>query len=229
MSKQPHEKIGIFKGKERLYNELILRSLFVEPLKDWSIAKNVLKLMQDSKRLPRKWRNLTEESDYKLTQKINSILIRRNGRLQDLLSKNYILRKEDNHEEIWHLTLKGVLALLVLDKSLINDVIDDKTATMQELINLSRTKATHAARNMSYFGMNVKLDFATYDKITTEFFKPLRTSEGWLNLVSQLEKAVGKGLDLDAMDSQDLILWVNALPTIRKLYTDFMKQEGVNP
>lgn len=114
-------KIGIFTGRERVYNEFILKTLFVKPnpMKGWDIAKEVYHSLVRNSVLPKRWKELDW---YSVTQKIYSVLIRKNGRLDDLRKKGYIGGRKAENSTVWYLGVKGAIATLILDKKLISGV-----------------------------------------------------------------------------------------------------------
>ena len=92
--------LGIFTGKKSEYNRLILKSLVTEAKQTIQIAEYIYLNKND---LPIK----VNKNEVK---QINSIICRKNSRLQELSDKGYI-RRENN---LWRLTPKGICVTLTL-------------------------------------------------------------------------------------------------------------------
>jgi hypothetical protein len=90
-------RIGIFEGRKASYNHEILKVLIEkEPLKAWDIAKQIAKGSMEK------------------TQDVYATLIRRNGRLNELLEKGYIFRLPNKQ---FIPTFKGIIAYLLTEKN----------------------------------------------------------------------------------------------------------------
>jgi hypothetical protein len=90
-------RIGIFEGRKAYYNRLILKILIEkEPLKAWDIAKQIAKGSMEK------------------TQDVYSTLIRKDGRLNELLEKEYISVLPNKQ---FIPTLKGIIAYLLTEKN----------------------------------------------------------------------------------------------------------------
>jgi hypothetical protein len=90
-------RIGIFEGRKAYYNRLILKILIEkEPLKAWDIAKQIAKGSMEK------------------TQDVYATLIRRNGRLNELLEKGYI---QVLSNKCYTPSLKGIIAYLHMEKN----------------------------------------------------------------------------------------------------------------
>ena len=109
------EYVPPFKGKSAIYNEAILMSLFKKgPIKEWALSKEVANVISSDK----------DEHD------VYSVLIRKNGRLEDLESKGYI--QYDKSEKKYELTFKGFITLGLVKPTLREDILlDDKFQKIQ--------------------------------------------------------------------------------------------------
>ncbi|MCJ7770531.1 hypothetical protein MUP37_03020 [Candidatus Bathyarchaeota archaeon] len=92
--------LGIFKGKKEEYNRLILKGLSTGPMKTIQIAEYIY-LNQE---------NAPVALNHNEVKSINSIICRRNSRIDELSSKGYIERKDD----LWKLDSKGTCVSLTL-------------------------------------------------------------------------------------------------------------------
>ena len=99
-------KNAIFSGKEAKYNRLILTALFEKGrLSAYKLAKEIAK--NDPDRKPK-------ENIHHNAQKINSVLVRRNGRLAKLSQQEFIEKKGTEYQ----LTMfKGLCSALCLMKT----------------------------------------------------------------------------------------------------------------
>ncbi|MEM3752763.1 MAG: hypothetical protein QXM65_07455 [Candidatus Bathyarchaeia archaeon] len=89
-------RIGIFEGKKADYNRKILKLLVEkEPLKAWDIAKQITKGSMDK------------------TQDVYSTLIRKNGRLDELIQKEYLTMLPNKR---YSPTFKGIIAYLHMEQ-----------------------------------------------------------------------------------------------------------------
>jgi hypothetical protein len=100
--------LGILTGKKREYNGLILKSLVTGAKKTIQIAEYVHLSQEDA----------PVKANYNEVRQINSIICRKNSRLEELSNKAYI-KRENN---LWKLTFKGISVALTL----FNDFADAK-------------------------------------------------------------------------------------------------------
>jgi hypothetical protein len=107
----------IFAGKGAKNNELALRTLYENGyLSAWKLAKEIA--INDPTRKPK-------EDVYHKAQKIQSVLIRKNGRLADLVEKEYIEKSEKGYCLTFN---KGFCAALALyEKDIPKPAIDEAT------------------------------------------------------------------------------------------------------
>ena len=99
-------QVGIFQGKKGKYNQLIFKALHEEGyLSAWQIAKYISK--KDPERRKRDW--------YHETQKVYSVLIRKNGRLEELVNKEYVQKTPRGYRTTYP---KGYCLALTLHKDI---------------------------------------------------------------------------------------------------------------
>lgn len=105
--------VAIFKGKKGENNESILKTLYEKGyLSAWKIARQIAE--NDPKRARKNW--------YHETQKVYSVLIRKGGRLEELLGKEFIEKTDQGY----CLTIyKGLCSALTLYENVIPPAIDD--------------------------------------------------------------------------------------------------------
>ena len=106
-------RISIFEGRKAYYNHAILKLIIEkEPLKAWDIAKHIAKGSMDK------------------TQDVYATLIRKNGRLNELLEKEYISKLPNKR---FAPTFKGIIAYLLTEK---NPKISDAYAELLSNIEI---------------------------------------------------------------------------------------------
>ena len=108
--------LKIFTGKGAKYNELIIKLLFERGyLSPWKLANEIA--LNDPTRKQK-------EDPYHKAQKIQSVLIRKNGRLEDLTKKGFIEKTEKGYCLTFE---KGFCSALTLYKEIPKPAIDDAT------------------------------------------------------------------------------------------------------
>jgi hypothetical protein len=96
--------LGIFQGKKRTYNELILKSLVFSPKTVMQIAEHIYHNTKQKVR----------HNPVNVKRSIFSVIDRPHGRLQELSGKQYIEKSGGK----WQLTFKGFCVALTLFESL---------------------------------------------------------------------------------------------------------------
>jgi hypothetical protein len=90
---------SIFEGKQAIYNKLVLETLLMNgELTAWEIAKQIEPQIVKM-----------EGDPYHKSQKIYGVLIRKDGRLDDLRFKNYVFLENNKKYQI---DFKGLIALI---------------------------------------------------------------------------------------------------------------------
>jgi len=110
------ERFEIFQGKKAAkYNELILRALYEKGyLSSWELAKKIAE--SDPARAMKDW--------YHEAQKVQSVLVRKRGRLSDLVEKEFIEKTDKGYCLTFN---KGFCSALVSYKEIPKPAIDETT------------------------------------------------------------------------------------------------------
>lgn len=118
--------IGIFQGKKREYNELILKSLLSGP----KITKQIAEYVYSN----RKERSITERRGNEV-KKIISTISKKDSRLEELKNKNYIFQEDG----LYKLTIKGKAVALTLVDSVYDVmpyIIEEHKNSLPEALQL---------------------------------------------------------------------------------------------
>jgi hypothetical protein len=118
--------IGIFQGKKREYNELILESLLSGP----KITKQIAEYVYSN----RKERSITERRGNEV-KKIISTISKKDSRLEELKNKNYIFQEDG----LYKLTIKGKAVALTLVDSVYDVmpyIIEEHKNSLPEALQL---------------------------------------------------------------------------------------------
>lgn len=179
-------KIGVFEGKKAQYNQVILEVLLKHgSLKTWEIAKQLFQMKTDIK---------NPEIAYARTQKIYSVIARRNGRLENLRKKGYI----NLENERWDLAFKG-FAILIKKPELLSEVNGyyfEKPPV--DLIKFGK-------KNVSFpFGVRVQINKRQF----LDTVKSLSGRSMLMKIVKSMEKLVQEGIDLDRISTTNLLLLI---------------------
>jgi len=165
-------RIGIFEGRKAYYNRLILKILIEkEPLKARDIAKQIAKGSMEK------------------TQDVYATLIRRNGRLNELLEKGYI---QVLSNKCYTPSLKGIIAYLHMEK-------EPRISSSYRNI-LSITSHIPDQLTMPFLGFKVDGEFVKKKIQNIKFTK---------GELLQLKKFIDESLtwiDLDAIHEEELII-----------------------
>ena len=175
-------RIGIFEGKKAYYNRMILKVLIEnKPMKAWSIAKEIAK----------KGIKKTEKTIRESTQDIYSILIRKNGRLNELLEKKYIMKSEG----FYFPTLKGIIAVLVSEEK-IPKIGDFYHGLLSEIKFPEKVK-------VPFF--DIEVNGKKFENGFKEFAESLSYQEGWIKIRSMFKELLESGIDLDRITDENVI------------------------
>ena len=179
-------KIGAFKGKKAWYNQMILKVLLKHgSLTTWGIAKRLFQMKTDIK---------NPEIAYARTQKIYSVIGRKDGRLEELRKKEYVNLENKN----WDLAFKG-FAILIKKPELLSEVNDyyfEKPPV--DLIKFGK-------KNVSFpFGVRVQINKRQF----LDTVKSLSGRSMLMKIVKSMEKLVLEGIDLDRISTTNLLLLI---------------------
>jgi hypothetical protein len=202
------EHIGIFKGREKDYNELILKTLLLKEIGNlptaWQISKDVYEEKNPHLSLEQK-----RIEGYRETQKIYSVFIRKNGRLNGLESKGYIQCIVENKKPVFAPTIKGTFATLIAYPDLIENISDTMKFDLQPFIEHSRKQLQKTSSKLAYFGVKIQIQRpAIYDEMIKHLLDRIKTKEGLFELVMTTKNALGHGLDLDSLSVEEFSVWL---------------------
>jgi len=167
--------LGIFHGKKRFYNELILRSLITSP-------KTVKQITQF----------ICQHERGKHPKHIYSVIDRPKGRLWELSSKGYIEKREGK----WQFTFKGFCVALTLFKSL------DEVKPFMEVFN--QMFKAQLLRMFDKHPLYALIKSEYVDEKVREILKRIEGDSSFselllLKLKEYTEGLIREGVDLDVL------------------------------
>ena len=188
-------RIGIFEGRKAYYNRAVLKILIEkETLKAWDIAKEIAK------------------GNMNKTQDDYATLIRKNGRLNELLEKEYISVLPNKQ---FIPTLKGIIAYLLTEKN-------PKISTLHSNLLSEMDISDKSNLTLPFFDIPItalsKEFFECLEEMTVEElceFKPLiHETLSWI--------------DLDAISNEELaiILIIRLNKALLKKLLDMLSKLG---
>ena len=208
VSKKQEFPIPIFSvGKEDhiIYNKLILKTLLTKgESKPWELA------MEIAPKIP----SLNETIQSTKTQKAFSVLIRKDGRLDDLTRKEYIRK---NERQKYELRLKGLAAILTLEP----DLAPKLSSYYRSEVIKFRPDDLDIQPFLSYEGRNSKALEDLYSGIE-------KNPRFYVILAEQTRKMILKGINLDAIREEDFgtMLFNGILePFMQELFLAILKQK----
>jgi hypothetical protein len=205
-TKKAKIKLGIFEGKKAKYNEFILRALLNGPMKAWDIAKYIYDNKPD-KKLSENW--------YNETQKINSLLTRRNGRLSELIDKEYIIRQNGKY----HLTIKGGSVALTL-----TDSVKSVPSKLFETSQINFKSIPEFGIVTPFFRVDKELLITMAEVLTETLKKP-----DFYELVRKTTlRLMENGLNLDKISDENFQALLASL-TIHKLMKNYFTKQKYAP
>jgi len=176
----PIDLIPIFQGKKREYNTLILEALATEgPLKNWSLAKKIYELSSKDRDV----------------HNIYSVIVRKNGRLEELHKKKYIGEIEDK----WGATEKGILGLLIVKPNLYNKIYPDYFSQ-----SMFSGLPTSFSFSVNIKGKSAKKNIDKSDINFTKFYKYYYSPQGYLDRSKTLKELIVEGINLDMINMETL-------------------------
>ena len=208
------EKIGIFKGRSATYNKLILQVLTEalsrgERLKEWELAKRIQKKLNKGNN----W--------YVEAQKIYSVLIRKNGRLNELKNKWYIqceVEEEDGRRvRYWLPTPKGLVSALILDPNLIDGVVNSPIWESKEFKKGLTKRVKKFRKTVQKGPVPIKVASKPLKKLLFQFIDSFKDKQRLRQLITDTKYLINKGFQLDLMDETDFCLMLQVTPTIKEM------------
>ena len=178
--------LGIFTGKKSEYNGLILKSLVIGAKKTIEIAEYVYLNKTDS----------PVKVNYNELKTINSIICRKNSRLEELSSRGYIKREKD----LWKLETKGLCVALTLfnDFSDLRKLVDFKELQQQFKSAITKIKRHPLIALITSVSSNTIKD--QYEMMEND---PKFVELFLFKLRAFTEELIRVGVDIDAMSNKD--------------------------
>jgi len=185
--KNKSKKLGIFSGKKAGNNKLILKSLLLGDKIDYEIAryivansketgKNVKSVLKEIRRMHR------EPNKY--------------GRLQELSTKGYI-EKSENNPQLWTLSGKGLGVALTLFKY-IEEILPYITQDNKKIID--------GFRRFSMPSMNMlEIRKKTKRKIISLMKKALASKKSYQSIKRRTQKMINNGVNFDSMSDENFL------------------------
>ncbi|MGD0496700.1 MAG: hypothetical protein ABSB28_11810 [Candidatus Bathyarchaeia archaeon] len=180
-------QIGIFIDKKSAnYNRLILEILFSQQMEAWQIAEAILR-----KKDPNISKEIKEVRRYH-TQKIYSVIQRKNGRLEDLRNKGYI--GEENG--VWNLTKKGFIALSIEKPDLVNNEIQKNKNLLLESF---QKRITSMPNGMAKVALGIHIDFSEIKP----YFEKVDKLSLFHMFIEEAKTLLSEGIELDRISESD--------------------------
>lgn len=175
------EHIQIFKGKAAKYNKAVLEVLYTRgpQSSSWYISKEISSLYGGD------------------TRNIQSVICRKNGRLDTLAERNYI---RIDFEKI-QLTHKGIMALLIAEPGIINKIHPDILLILKESVQTTINKIG----NMTHMPLGIKIE-GLQDAIQKMGYGNMWSSlKGLKRQTEIVEKLIMEGINLDIINEKTLV------------------------
>lgn len=187
--------LGIFTGKKSEYNGLILKSLFTGAKKTIQIAEYVY-LNQ---------KNAPVKVNQNKVRQINSIICRKNSRLDELSSKGYIKKEKG----LWKLENKGACVALTL----FNDFSDLRKLVDFEELHPQFTSAVNKIKRHPLIALIIRAGGNTLSDQYEMMENDPKFIELFLfKLRAFTDEFIRIGLDIDTMSGRDFkIIMANKL------------------
>jgi hypothetical protein len=173
--------LGIFQGKKREYNELILKGLLFGPKTTTQIAEYIY--------LNRKAQVKPKQINQNEVKKIISIISREKSRLEELKTKEYIYQ----HENLWFLSLKGMGVALTFYS------VMEVYPCVKPFISSIIKEFENAIKQNPIFATLIEEKAL---KLAEEYME----SQEFFQLLKDLaEELIRQGMDLDKTSSRDFL------------------------
>jgi hypothetical protein len=190
--------IPIFEGKQAIYNKTILEALLIEgPMTTWQLAKKITPKIKTVKRTL----SSTE------TQKVYSVLIRKDGRLNDLKFKEYVIFDEENQK--WEVAAKGLFAICI------------EKPQLKPLINLKYWN-TRIIGDFKFSKEKIEVPFAgitingkKFEKCISFLLDKMKAKSTFFieKTIEYVKKLIDEGINLDKISTKSLLhlLWIKGI------------------
>ncbi|GEM_PF-4462505 len=194
-------RLGIFEGKKAVYNRAILKALNnYGPLSKWELAKKLRDMLHPS---------ISGETAYAKSLKIYSVLIRKGGRLEELLKKEFITKVTSNGETKYALTIKGLIALYLHKPTplLLEDLVDRMFTVIErklgcegyfsnlpQLVQLIFRQPLRRLLESVLHDIAYKVNIEYISKVELEDLLAIKLMENITTFIKEAEKAAEKHL-----------------------------------
>lgn len=184
--------IGIFSDRSAKYNLAILETLYKRGATAWQLAEILQKKINPSE---------NKEVRFYRSQKIYSVIQRKEGRLNDLRSKGYIEEKDG----VWELTTKGVTALHIEKPDLVtHDLQANKNQVLEQFKQKTSTMSGTAKEP---FG--IQIDLSQMREGLGKTLKYLLEDPAFLSaFIGEAKATISEGVDLDRIDGDTFLTLV---------------------
>jgi len=190
--------IPIFDGKQATYNKAILETLLTEgPMSAWQLAKGI------TPKIPSVQRTASSTE----TQKIYSVLMRKDGRLDNLKSNEYINLSGDNQK--WEIAVKGMIAICI-EKPQLKALINLEYWNKHVIGEVKMPK-----EKMEIPLVGITIDGKVWGKHLSNLLNKLKS--GNMSVVDRIlgdaKKLLEEGVNLDKISTKSLmiLLWGKAM------------------
>lgn len=187
-------KIGIFKGKKADYNQRILEILYEEgnPLTAWEIAK----ILQN------KFKQTTNtKAAQQTTHDIYSVIQRKDGRLQELREKKYIIFEKGK----WSLSFwKGRIAVFMKNPQLL-DRLDIETYNRGIALMREKLRSPPNTTKKLPFGITLSVKGNEFRKDFERVLTLLTNDSSFIRLMVDEIQQIRRSIDLDQINDEALV------------------------
>jgi hypothetical protein len=190
--------IPIFEGKQATYNKAILEALLTEgEMSAWQLAKHITPKIETVKR------TLASTE----TQKVYSVLVRNEGRLNDLKGKEYISLNEETQK--WEIAAKGIIAICI-EKPQLKPLINLQYWNNHVIGNFKIPK-----EKMEIPLVGITVDGEVWGKHLSNLLSKFKAGNVSTvdRIVGDAKKLIDEGVNLDKISTRSLIqlLWTKAM------------------
>ena len=199
-------RIGIFQGKEALYNQAILEVLREQgSLTTWGVAKSLQNKLKST---------TNKEIKQARSHKIYSVIQRKNGRLSELQRKNYIVYENGK----WSISLwKGRMALFIKNPQLIERL--DMETYRRAITLMQRKLKTPPDKQIELpFGMTLSVNGKQLRKGIEKLLTRLETDPSFIRfLVEETKQLLMAGVDMDLITEENLVTLLAGRKNVQKM------------
>jgi len=183
--------IPIFEGKQATYNKAILETLLTEgSMSAWQLAKEI------TPKIPGVQRTMGSTE----TQKVYSVLVRNDGRLENLKSNEYINLSQDSQK--WEIAVKGMIAICI-KKPQLKPLINPQYWNEQIVGDIKIPK-----EKMEIPLLGITIDGKVWGKNLSNLLNKLKAGNMSINdsIVDHAKKLVDEGINLDKISTKSLMI-----------------------